>query len=54
MLSDLSQVLPTSFEELESSLHNIEGATAELRNHYSNYPVLPNSQQQLNDIIVSV
>lgn len=50
---DLAQVLPKSFEALNTTLYDMEDTTAVIRGHCSTYSFNPSSFRQLDEIMVS-
>lgn len=51
---DLSEVLPKSFEALNTTLYDMEDTTAVIRGHCSTYSFNPSSYRQLDEIMVSL
>lgn len=50
---DLAEVLPSSFDALDRSLMKMEEVADELREKYNTYGPLPESNQDLDQIIVN-
>lgn len=54
LVLDLAQVLPKSFEALNTTLYDMEDTTAVIRGHCSTYSFNPSSFRQLDEIMVSL